>query len=119
LADQRGIDALKSIFTNCSGEQPAGSCVNSALFNTYGYELLRQHRSKDALVIFEIVAWAHPYSAIAQDSLADALFAVGEEKRARAAMECAIDLVPTDPTINSEAKSTFIGDEQRRLDQLK
>lgn len=70
LANQRGIDALRSIFMEASGEQPAGSCVDPALFNTYGYELLGQHQTKDALVIFEIAAWAHPSSANAFVQLA-------------------------------------------------
>ncbi|MGP8235722.1 MAG: alpha/beta fold hydrolase [Limisphaerales bacterium] len=115
LAKKDGMGALKAIFEKSAGEQPPGSCVDSSLFNTFGYQLLGESRVNDALVIFEIAAWAHPDSANAQDSLADALFAAGDGKRARVAVQRAIELAPTDPTIQASARESFIAEEKRRL----
>jgi dienelactone hydrolase len=115
LARKSGIGGLEAVLEKCAGDQPPGSCVDSGLFNTFGYQLLGQGRVNDALTIFETAAWAHPASANAQDSLADALFAAGEDKRARAAVQRAIELAPTDPTIQDAARESFIAEEKRRL----
>jgi len=108
---------LQSIFTKSAGEQPPGLCVDLGLFNTYGYELLGQHLTNEALVVFEIAAWAHPESANAQDSLADGLFAIGQKEHPKAAIRRAIALAPQDPTIGTESRITFISEEKQRLDQ--
>jgi Flp pilus assembly protein TadD len=107
----------KRIWTSVSIVQDCESDANQ--FNTYGYDLLSQRRSKDALVIFEITAWAHPTSANAQDSLADACVAIGDKEKARTAIQRAIELAATDSTIGAESKDSFIVDEHRRLEELK
>jgi hypothetical protein len=106
LGKQAGIDAVKSIITKCSAERQVGSCVDAGSFNTYGSELLGQHQAEDAVVIFQIVAWAHPTSANAQDSLADGLFAVGDEKNARTAIQRAFFfLVPSSNQASRQASA--------------
>jgi dienelactone hydrolase len=117
LARQKGMDGLHSIFAKSTGEQPPGSCVDLGLFNTYGYELLGQHLTNQALVVFEIAAWAHPESANAQDSLADGLFAVGQKEQAKAAIRRAIALAPEDPAIGTDSRNRFITEEEQRLNQ--
>ena len=70
------------------------------------------------MIIFQIAAWSHPESANAQDSLADGYLAVDDKEKARAAIRRAIALVPTDPSVDSTAKATFLADEQRRLNEI-
>lgn len=70
LVSQQGLAAVQVLFSIICGEQGLGTCVDGDRFNTWGYNLLGQHRSKDALAVFELAAWAHPTSANAQDSLA-------------------------------------------------
>lgn len=119
LANADGLETVKSLFTKIAGDQPLGANVDANAFNTYGYDLLGQRRPKDAHHIFEIVAWAHPTSANAQDSLADAYLAIGDKQQARRAVQRAIELVPTDPTIGADSKISFLKDEQHRLEDLK
>lgn len=119
LTNEKGMDAVKSLLTKISSEQPVGTFVDANSFNAYGYDLLGQRQSKDAVVVFEIVAWAHPASANAQDSLADAYLAIGDKEKARKAVQRAIELVPTDSSIRAESKASFIKEESRRLEQLK
>jgi tetratricopeptide (TPR) repeat protein len=119
LVNQRGLPAVKALFSKSCGEQGVGACIDSDRFNTYGYNLLGQHRSKDALAVFELAAWAHPTSANAQDSLADGYFAVGDKENTKKALQHAIDLAPEDPLIDSGSKASFISDEAARLRQLK
>jgi len=117
LARQGGLDAVKSIIERSAGQEPKTSCVDLVRFNSYGYELLGRNQTKDARFVFEIAAWAHPTSANAQDSLADGLFADGEAAAAKAAIQRAIDLAPTDKSLSPEAKAQFISEEKRRLSQ--
>jgi hypothetical protein len=58
-------------------------------------------------------------SANAQDSLADGYAAVGDRQSARKAIQRAIELAPTDPSMDAASKATFLAEENRRLDQLK
>ena len=96
------------------------SSVATDWFNTWGYNLLGEHREKDALAVFQLNAWAHPNIANLQDSLADGLSAVEDKGLAREAVERAIELVPRDLSIDSpSAKSAFLIEEKAKLQQLK
>jgi pimeloyl-ACP methyl ester carboxylesterase len=119
LANDRGFAALKTLLVRACGEQRASGCVDAAMFNTKGYELLGRHRGDDALVLFEIAAWSHPLSANAQDSLADGYAAVGNRQSARKAIQRAIELAPGDPGMDVASKTSFLVEEKRRLDQMR
>jgi dienelactone hydrolase len=119
LVSEQGLAAAKALFSEICGLQRVGACIDGDRFNSYGYNLLGQHRPTDALAVFELAAWAHPTSANAQDSLADGYFAVGDEESAKKALQRAIDLAPADPLIDSGSKASFISDETRRLQQPK
>ena len=94
------------------------SCLGENRFNTWGYDLLGQHRSRDALAFFQLNAWAHPESANAQDSLADGYLSVNDKQHARAAVERAIALAPTDRTLDPAAKSAFVSEENAKLQKM-
>jgi hypothetical protein len=50
LANDHGLEALKTLLIRVCGGLPLSSCVDANMFNTTGYELLGQHRGNDALV---------------------------------------------------------------------
>jgi len=83
LASEGSLDTVKSTPLQDCEEQPVSKCVDANAFNFYGYDLLGKQRAKDALVVFEIAAWAHPTLANAQDSLADGYLAIGDKEKAR------------------------------------
>lgn len=118
LANNESLEGVKRILTRICSEQPVSVCVDANSFNTFGYDLLGQKRGKDALVVFEIAAWAHPISANAQDSLADGYLATGDKEKARIAIRRAIELAPTDPSIDAQSKAFFVAEENRRLGQI-
>jgi pimeloyl-ACP methyl ester carboxylesterase len=115
LVSEQGLAAAKALFGNICGQQGVAACIDGNQFNSYGYNLLGQHRPKDALAVFELAAWAYPTSANAQDSLADGYFAVGDKESAKRVIQRAIDLAPADPLIDSGSKASFIADETKRL----
>ena len=118
LANQAGMVAAQVAVTKICAPQPATACVPANLFNSYGYHLLGQQRGKDAVIAFEMAAWAHPTSANAQDSLADGYLAMGDKAKARTAIRRSIELAPADSTIPPEAKPSFIAGQSRRLEQV-
>ncbi|MFZ0958399.1 MAG: hypothetical protein WAN60_18805, partial [Candidatus Sulfotelmatobacter sp.] len=115
LANTNSLEAAKQAFITSCGEDHLISCMDVDRFNTWGYNLLGQRRPKDALAVFQLNAWAHPQSANAQDSLADGYLSVNEKENARAAVERAIALVPTDETLDPAAKSSFLSEEKAKL----
>ena len=99
LATAKGLDAAEEQFIASCGRDALESCVNLDRFNTWGYNLLGHHRAGDALVVFQLNAWAHPRIANTQDSLADGFAAVGDNENAKKAVESAITLTPTDTSL--------------------
>ena len=118
LANTNGLEAAKQAFITSCGEDNLTSCLDADRFNTWGYNLLGQRRPKDALLVFQLNAWAHPQSANAQDSLADGYLSVNEKENARVAVQRAIALAPTDGTLDPSAKSSFVSEEKAKLQKI-
>jgi Flp pilus assembly protein TadD len=119
LAASKGLDAAKAAFTVGCGQDALASCMNVDRFNAWGYSLLGQQRSKDALAVFQLNAWAHPQSANAQDSLSYAFGALGDTESAKRAIERAIALAPADPSFDSAVRSAFLSEKNAKLQQFK
>jgi hypothetical protein len=119
MASGQGLDATKAAFIRSCGESDLASCMDIDRFNTWGYTLMSQQRSKDALVLFELNAWAHPHSANAQDSLADGYLATEDKESARQAIERAIALAPADASFDTAARASFLTDERAKLHKTK
>jgi acetyl esterase/lipase len=119
LANAEGLDAAKAAFVVSCGEDRLTSCMDADRFNTWGYNLLGQQRPKDAMTVFQLNAWAHPLSANAQDSLADGYLAVKDKENAKGAVQRAIALALDDQTLDPAAKSSFLSEENAKLQQIK
>jgi hypothetical protein len=100
LANTNGVEAARHAFITSCGEGNLASCMDESRFNTWGYNLLGQQRQGDALVLFQLNAWAHPQSANAQDSLADGYLSVHDKENAKTAVQRAIALAPSDQMLD-------------------
>ena len=118
LAGTNGLEAAERAFVASCGEDNVTSCMDENRFNTWGYSLLGRQRSKDALAVFQLDAWAHPQSANAQDSLADGYLSVNDKQNARAALQRAIALAPSDQTLDQAAKLSFVSEEKAKLQKI-
>ncbi len=118
VAGANGLEAAKRAFVASCGDDNLASCMDESRFNTWGYNLLGQGHPKDALAVFQLNAWAHPQSANAQDSLADGYLSVNEKENARAAVQRAIVLAPSDETLDPAAKSSFVSEEKAKLQKI-
>jgi tetratricopeptide (TPR) repeat protein len=115
LVDQLGLPATRELLNRLRGDQSLATFLDQQLLNSFGYDLLGQRRPKAALNVFEISAWSNPNSANAQDSLADGYFAVGDKEHAQIALGRALDLAPSDSSIEAGSKESFIKDVSARL----
>lgn len=118
LANTNGLEAAKRAFLESCGEQNLTACLDENRFNTWGYNLLGQQRPKDALTVFQLNTWAHPQSANAEDNLADGYLSVHDKENAKAAVERAITLAPSDQTLNTNARSSFLSEEKKKLQTI-
>ncbi|MGC1550076.1 MAG: alpha/beta hydrolase [Rhodanobacter sp.] len=118
LLSTRPIDDIHAIFRDgCSGGQ-LSDCVDQDRFNNFGYDLLHQKRVSEAVAVFDLVAWAHPGSANAQDSLADGYMAQGNRGKAKDSVERALALAPHDESLDDAEKAQTIATETKRLQEL-
>ena len=118
LVKEKGLADTKALFSRICGDQDVGACIDADRFNTWGYNLLGQNRPQEALALFQLAAWSHPTSANAQDSLADGYLAVGDNARAKHAVQRAIELAPGDPLLKADARASFLTDETARLSKM-
>ncbi len=110
----RGWPEAKRALDAARAEDAVATLVNPAVLNSVGYELLAAHRADLAVELFGWIAAAHPGSANAQDSLAEALEAAGRPAEARAAARRALDLVATDKTLNDAQRQAVLEANRKR-----
>ena len=116
LLDQGWPAAEKSLAA--AGSQEADAAVlQPAVLNMVGYDLLAAKQPALAVSLFEWIAAAHPASANAQDSLADALEAAGESERAKAAAKKALELLPADQTLTDPQREAIGQASRKRLSE--
>jgi pimeloyl-ACP methyl ester carboxylesterase len=119
MASARGLEATKNAFIVSCGDSALASCIDAERFNTWGYNLLNRQRPKDALTVFQLNVWAHPQSANAQDSLADAYLSAGDKESAKTAIERALALAPADSSFDPTERASFLTEEEVKLQQFK
>jgi pimeloyl-ACP methyl ester carboxylesterase len=117
IAAQGGLAALKSAIQDACRASPPAACVDQPLFNSSGYALMSRDPS-GSLTLFEIVAWAHPESANAQDSLADGYLAANRPSDARRASIRAMELAPNDPALDESHREEIINAARQRIAAL-
>ena len=117
-AAQHGREAAEALILESCGKDALADCIDAGDYNSLGYRLLGQGKGRDGLTIFQLAVWAYPTSANLQDSLADGYLAVGDAANARVAIQRAIELAASDPTLNDGDRAGFIATETARMKQL-
>ncbi|WP_413623723.1 hypothetical protein [Luteibacter sp. Lutesp34] len=114
-AEAGKTDGIKPRFERSCGKRPLSECIDQDAFNNNGYALLREKRADIAVVLFELVAWSHPRSANAQDSLADGYLAAGRKEQAIEASKRVLALVPGDTTVDDSTRAQLISAAKQRM----
>ncbi|MGN6094180.1 MAG: hypothetical protein ACTHOL_17665 [Luteibacter jiangsuensis] len=111
-------DGIKARFERSCGKRPLSECIDQEAFNNSGYALLKQKRADTAVVLFELVAWSHPRSANAQDSLADGYLAVGKKDQAIEASKRVLALAPGDASVDESTRAQLIAAAKQRISSI-
>jgi len=117
-AEAGKVEGIKPRFERSCGKRPLAECIDQEAFNNSGYALLKQERGDVAVVLFELVAWSHPQSANAQDSLADGYLAVGRKDLAMEASKRVLALAPGDASVDEYTRVQLIAAARQRMSSI-
>ena len=99
-------------------EHPADP-IDEQRLNNLGYSYLAERAFETAIGIFRLNASAHPQSANAMDSLAEALLKAGRTTEAMESYERVLKLIESDPSLKPEQKSALERNAREMLRQRK
>jgi len=89
-----GIDAAAKQYHDLKAAAPATYNFNEDELNTLGYELIRAHKLKEAIRIFQLNVEAYPQSGNVYDSLGEAYMDDGDKPQAIANYQKSLELNP-------------------------
>ena len=92
--------------------------ANSFVINTIGYNYIRQNRLDVALALFKLNLELFPQIANCYDSLAECFMTRGEYTKAIEYYKLALEILPSDDTVNDQAKITFRERVDEQLEEL-
>ena len=87
--------------------------------NLFGYQVLQEGRTEDAIIIFKMNADEYPKSANVYDSLSDAYLAGGHKDEALKYAEKAIEMLAVDTQATEEFKQQIRESAERKIADLK
>ena len=87
--------------------------------NAFGYQLMQEGRSKDAIVVFQMNVDAYPQSGNVYDSLSDAYLADGNKVEALKYAEKALAVLPTDTKTPDQFKQAIKESAEKKIKELK
>ena len=117
IATQGGLAALQSAIQRACRGSPPGVCVDQQLFNSSGYNLMSRDPAA-SVILFEMVAWAHPESANAQDSLADGYLAANRPSDALRSSVRTVELAPNDGDLDEQHRQEIMKAARQRIEAL-
>jgi dienelactone hydrolase len=87
--------------------------------NAYGYQLLQEGNTQDAIILFELNVEAFPQSANTYDSLSDAYLAAGKGSEALRFAEKALEVLAADTRAPEEFKARIRESAEQKIRELK
>ena len=101
---ERGTSEFKKLYREVKRAEPKALIAQETYLNSLGYQLLPLNRKK-AIEIFELNIEAHPKSANAYDSLAEAYLADGRKQLAIRYYEKALEVDPGYPNAKNATEA--------------
>lgn len=119
IIERQGFEKAAQFFKQLKKKEPHNTIVRESEFNALGYEALRKKQFALAIGIFRLNVEAHPSSANAYDSLAEAYALSGEREAAIKFYEKVLEVIPNDPNPNTEFKERLRNNALEKLKELK
>jgi tetratricopeptide (TPR) repeat protein len=98
---------------------PANPILPEANLNLFAYRTMQGGNIDDALKLFAMIATAYPNSANAWDSYGEGCMAAGRYEESLAHYEKALELLPSDSTINPALRTAIEANAPGRVEELK
>jgi len=119
LAARDGLPATIAQLQQLQAAHPELVIIRYAVMTRLGYRLLREGRPDAAIDAFRLDTEAYPTSADGFDSLADGYLAKADSASARRAYERVLELLPSDSTLDGNAREELRGRATERLRALR
>jgi dienelactone hydrolase len=120
LAQEPGrVPKAVQMFHEARKRDPQAFLFPEGPLNLLGYEHLQTKQTKEAVELFKLNTEAYPNSANAYDSLGDGYMADGQNERAIAAAQKALELLPADKNVPEPFKKLVQQSAEGKLQKLK
>jgi dienelactone hydrolase len=114
-----GAANARRIYDATRGKDTSIVLFPEAELNQFGYQLLQQGQTKDAIIVFQMNVDEYPRSANTHDSLADAYLAEGDTARALSHAEKTLELLANDTQTPEEFKTLIRESAEGKIRQLR
>ena len=119
LASTNGVAKARAIYDDTRKKDKKLLLFPESELNLFGYQVLREGRAKDAIVIFQMNVDEYPASANTYDSLSDAYLEDGNTAEALRLAEKAIQVLATDKTTPEDFKQRIRESAEAKIAKLK
>ena len=119
LAAPGGVAKARQIYDEVRKTDKKTVIFAEEELNQFGYQVLQEGRTKDAIVIFQMNVDEYPTSANTYDSLSDAYLADGNNVEALKFAERTIEKLATDTQAPAELKQQVRESAEAKIKQLK
>lgn len=114
-----GLDTAIRIYRDFKAKEPQQPIINELLLIRLGYDFYDQLDYGKAVEVFKLAVAAHPLSANAYDSLAEAYMLSGDRPMAIKYYEKVLEVLPSDLTASEELKRSLKNTALEKLKELK
>ncbi len=115
LVEDKGVQILESEIDSL---QTKYQVTNAGILNGFGYNLLFNNRSDEAIVVFEVNIKLFPDIANCYDSLSEAYLTMGDTEKAIFYSQRCLEKLPADSTINEVFREQLRTISEERIEQL-
>ena len=119
IIGRQGYERAIETFRQLKLQEPHSPIIGESEFNVLGYEIKGKKQIAQAIGIFRLNVEAHPLSANAYDSLAEAYAESGDKEMAIKYYEKVLDVLPKDPNADAAFKERLKNNALEMLRKLK
>ena len=114
-----GVQKARAIYDATKKSDPKLVLFPENELNQYGYQLLQDGDTKNAIEVFQLNVDAYPKSANTYDSLSDAYLAAGNRAEALKLAEKALAMLAADTQINDQLRTAIKESAEKKIKELK
>ena len=119
LSEPGGAARAQAIYREAKAADKSTVLFPEGELNAFGYQLLQDGRSKDAVIVFQMNVEEYPHSANVYDSLSDGYLAEGNKVEALRFAEKALEVLASDKTSSAEFKEAIRESAEKKVRELK